>query len=402
MEAKDVALYGFVAAANDYVNKHLNDGTELGNLKNIDIENYKKSLSNQLASLVMPEEYKKDLLNVGVKAFEQYAKDNLKPKRSVIDQLGEIFNVSFDDEEEVPETKEDINEILDAYDLDEKVAVTSSINNAENDDLDEFGLSANDDILMQIANAASKSDEELAKTFEESVKKPENLDSVFADVVSNEADKKTEDVIDIKSINELSRAIGETAIEDKAISADVIKILSNAIYNTVTKLKEEKNTEVISKLSEAISSIKLDRKNEKEAKESVDPEIIEAEPETIFNTVNDKDTHTPLSQLLRGISEAEAFDTGYFNTIEVEHIEDEEDMPKFEPLYKYQEDAVPAESLDILINPGLDVILEREKDDAQSYFDIAQQQEEEKEKEIEEATNEEEVEDEVLSKAISG
>lgn len=178
MEAKNVALLGFVTAAQEYVEKHMNDGSNLGDLENVDIKRLKEELSAQLKFFAMPEEEKNNLISSGEKAFDEYVEENLKPKANVIDELGQIFNVSFDDYDVKP-IKETItnDDLLETYDIQENR-------------IDEFGLTADDDILLTIANAAAKSDEELAKEFNQKTsEEPKTLDVAFADVMKNEQAK---------------------------------------------------------------------------------------------------------------------------------------------------------------------------------------------------------------------
>lgn len=178
MEAKNVALLGFVTAAQEYVEKHMNDGSNLGDLENVDIKRLKEELSAQLKFFAMPEEEKNNLISSGEKAFDEYVEENLKPKANVIDELGQIFNVSFDDYDVKP-IKETItnDDLLETYDIQENK-------------IDEFGLTADDDILLTIANAAAKSDEELAKEFNQKTsEEPKTLDVAFADVMKNEQAK---------------------------------------------------------------------------------------------------------------------------------------------------------------------------------------------------------------------
>lgn len=210
MEAKNVALLGFVTAAQEYVEKHMNDGSNLGDLENVDIKRLKEELSAQLKFFAMPEEEKNNLISSGEKAFDEYVEENLKPKANVIDELGQIFNVSFDDYDVKP-IKETvvIDDLLETYNAqeNEEIAPVSDdenveileITNDENkkeessnkvDGTDEFGLTADDDILLTIANAAAKSDEELAKEFNQKTsEEPKTLDVAFADVMKNEQAK---------------------------------------------------------------------------------------------------------------------------------------------------------------------------------------------------------------------
>lgn len=266
MEARDVALLGFVSAAQKYVDKHLNDGSNLGDLKNVNIRKLKDDLSSQLNLLSLSDEYKNGLVQVGEKAFNEYAKENLKEKHSVVDELGEIFKVDFEDFKTEPiKGEDDIDTLLNAYDLDEKVSLSSSINKSKNDDLDEFGLSSTDDILLTIANAAAKSDEELARSFEDiSIKKPANMDSTYADVLDNEN--------------------------------------------------------------------------------------------------KDADEPLSLSQVLKEIGETIADDTGYFEEYEPEEF------------YKNQQkEEKKANDIGIVVNPALDIVLEREKEDAKNFYDITEE-----------------------------
>ena len=173
MEVRDVTMLGFVRAAEKYIAKHSLQGTELGELKNIDIEKLKNDLSEQLKVLSVSDDYKKALIEVGEKAFDEYAKENLET-RNVIDELGEIFSFDVDEEfsnNEIVETngEDTIDNLLAAYDVGEQEKNIENINNGvEIEENNAFGLSDDDSILTTIANAAAKTDEELAKTFEES------------------------------------------------------------------------------------------------------------------------------------------------------------------------------------------------------------------------------------------
>lgn len=323
MEGKDVALLGFVQAASKYVDRHMSDGYNLGDLKKINIKKLKDDLSAELKFLSMSDEYKQELVKVGEKAFDEYAKENLgNKKNSVIEELGKIFEVDFDEPtEEEKETKKEIDQLLDAYDLDEKVSVSSSVKN-ENDDLDDdvvedFGISDDDDILLTIANAASKSDEELAERFtSKEIKKPEGMDDVYSAVVNNE---NKPSVVEEKKVQERSAA---------------------SMYQAPVETNNESLVNVNNpglKLSEQLSNKKTYQAPVKE-KEDVNTSI-----------------HVPLSQTLKEIGKPG--DLLYKSDLEIE----EEYIPKPHP---------------VVTNPGLDIVLEKEKEyeESQTFYDLEKEE----------------------------
>lgn len=238
METKDAALLGFVSAAEKFVDKHLTDGTDLGELKDINIGKLKNELSDELKSLGLTEKYKNELKEAGEKAFADYAEEHFGVKKSsVLDELGEIF--SFKDSEDKKENKEykeetieesfedtskKINALLDAYDYNDESEEEDLIakpsedlgeifnevlehENIEQDDneVDEFGLTKDDDVFLRIANAAAKSDEELAKTFAE--------EAIQEDVSAQNHDQQ-EETVEIESQQNENEEESDQQIED--------------------------------------------------------------------------------------------------------------------------------------------------------------------------------------------
>lgn len=352
MEAKDVALLGFVSAAQKYVDKNLGRKESLGDLENIDIKKLKDELSKELKLLALSDDYKKELTKVGEKAFDEYAKENLGYKKSsIIDELGEIFKVDFDEPtKEEEETKKEINDLLEAYDLDEKVSVVSEVKTNENDDLDldavdEFGLSDNDDVLLTIANAAAKSDEELAQTFEnKEIKKPENMDSVYNEVVNNEEIKE-----EVKE---------EEPVVRKKLSEE---LASNKKYEE--PVFRQTNPQPVSAPSGKLSDLL------KANKDYVAPKV---EPVVKKETVT---SNGPLSQTLREIGKPS-----------IHYTKEQEEIRK-------QNVFIP--------NPGIDIVLKQEQEE-DNYYNLEQEEDQHSFNEVVENPAVDEDADPTLSEVLAG
>lgn len=343
MEAKDVAMLGFVSAASKYVDKHLGQDTNLGDLNNINIKKLKDELCSQLKFLALSDEYKKELINVGEKAFSEYAKENLAPKRNVIDELGEIFSVDFDEiDKETVENNKEIDNLLDAYNLDEKVVASSTINKPTNDDLDEFGLKADDDILLTIASGVAKSDEELAKSISRNtIVEPAGMDETFAAVLNNETRIS------------LKESDLETNKEDK-----------------IERLKQQ-----------------------------VKEKTVKA---PIKNNASNNNNRIPLSEVLRNIGETEHVyvdERALANQTKTkENITNNPSSLKQvvkDTSIKVEETARPGDYIDVLSNPGLDIYIEKEKEDEKEFYSVAV---EEEQADIAEAV----INDTTLSQALTG
>lgn len=365
MEAKDVALLGFVSAAQKYVEKHIDDSKNLGDLENVDINRLKDELSKQLKFLVMPEDQKIELLLDGQKAFDEYAAENLEPKNNVIEELGQIFNVNFDDVDVKPITKsddiedepvsqsDDIDELLEAYDIDESETPEVIIEKVKSNEQDEFGLTEDDDILLTIANAAAKSDEELAKEFNKTeVIKPKNLDSAFAEVINNE-DKEKEEIVE----------------EENA----------EPEYNKQVNLEQEhadKERVALSKLLKGIGKTETENTGYFEYTESRETP---KQKESVKPVQNTKPQGT-LSSELRSVSE-----NTYYQQQELSNKQSVEETKPQTP------------SMNILVNPGLEVVLEQEG--KPTFYNVSR--EEERATTSEKTIDEKPVEH-TLSEALSG
>ena len=209
MKAKDVALLGFVSAAQEYVKKHMNDGSNLGDLQSIDISKLREKLFNQLKFFDGTNEEIKTLITAGEDAFKDYKEEKLtKTRINIVNLLGNTFKTKEDEEEKdltitIADVKQELIELdnKQEQELNENVIQEQRIEEAQSaveeltqaNDLEDigidnsietqdFGISDEDELFKAISNAASKSDEELAK-----LNKPsESINEVYADVVNNE------------------------------------------------------------------------------------------------------------------------------------------------------------------------------------------------------------------------
>lgn len=310
METKDAALLGFVSAAEKFVDKHLTDGTDLGELKDINIGKLKNELSDELKSLGLTEKYKNELKEAGEKAFADYAEEHFGVKKSsVLEELGEIF--SFKDSEDKKENKEykeetieesfedtskKINALLDAYDYNDESEEEDLIakpsedlgeifnevlehENIEqdNNEVDEFGLTKDDDVFLRIANAAAKSDEELAKTFAE--------ETIQEDISAQNHDQQ-EETVEIESQQNENEEESDQQIED-VFTEDIAEedvqennIDTNDILEAQPFIEEEIEEEnEVQSLTEDES--KINETNLENVEDLVDDNSIEKQQESL-------------------------------------------------------------------------------------------------------------------------
>lgn len=296
MNVTDVTMLGFVKAAEAFAAKHHNDGTDLGDLKNMNIDKMKNELSEKLNLLSMSDEYKNALLSVGEKAFDEYAKEHFSNKKNVLDELGEIFNVDLgEDEKEEEILEESEREILEELKPEEVEVV-------QND----FGIKDDDDVLLTIKSAAAKTDDELSKAFN--------------DVVEHETNEVEEDIVD------------EPTIEEDVVEEDA----SQEIYNPD---KEE-------------TTLDLDSINNTQRDDYV-PLSME-----LRKIKTDSEMSIPIEEL-----RAELDDEIHKDEIEEVVEEEKEETEQLE---------VPNEfmSTRVLVNPALDVVLELEKQEDGSFYEI--------------------------------
>lgn len=373
MEVRDVTMLGFVRAAEKYIAKHSLQGTELGELKNIDIKKLKNDLSEQLKVLSVSDDYKKALIEVGEKAFDEYAKENLET-RNVIDELGEIFSFDVDEEfsnNEIVETNKDdtIDSLLAAYDVgeqDNNIEITSqydvaSDNANENEDSfveeisnnveevnNDFGLSENDSILTTIANAAAKTDEELAKTFEE---------------VNN----------DEKIVEEVN---AESVIEKD----------NNEIEDTNKELiTDESNNEV--SVEEANSEVTTKEENKAETDEIYDIQQEEDMATLSETSDNNEQAHLPLSIELQKIKSKSEMEMPIEVLHETKPVVEERKEEKIEINNEIDNNSV-ADFIDpihtrILTNPALDYVIEYENYANGNFYEVENRIIEENEESVE-------------------
>lgn len=270
MKAKEVALLGFVSAAQEYVKKHIDDGSNLGDLKNIDIKKLREELFSQLQFFSGSNEDIKNLIAVGEDAFNDYKKENLvQTKNNIVYLLGNTFEVDTDDDddEDISVTIDDVKEGLLGLEKNKtkQVVVDNNIIDDtdyidESNESDDFGISDEDELYKAISSAASKSDDELASLNKQV---PEQLSDVFSDVVNNEnAFKETNDNVN-KDDKPLSKSLKEVGKQEEP----VIEITNEEVDNPASvqapisdypekRVAEPVNTQTkTSKLSDTLKNI---------------------------------------------------------------------------------------------------------------------------------------------------
>lgn len=214
MKAKEVALLGFVSAAQEYVKKHIDDGSNLGDLKNIDIKKLREELFSQLQFFSGSNEDIKNLIAVGEDAFNDYKNENLvQKKNNIVYLLGNTFKIDEDDDENISITIDDVKEGL--LELEKNKNEQVAVNDDVVDDADlvdepnessDYGISDEDELYQAISSAASKSDDELASLNKQV---PEKLSDVYSDVVNNENTFKETDGYANKNTKPLSKSLKE-------------------------------------------------------------------------------------------------------------------------------------------------------------------------------------------------
>ena len=388
MEVRDVTMLGFVKAAEEYIAKNSLKGTELGDLKNIDIVKLKNDLSEQLKVLSISDDYKEALIKVGEKAFDEYAKENLKTK-NVMDELGEIFSLDVDEEfgevEEIDndENEEIINNLLAAYDVDEQEEKSDeeSLEFVEDDNNEEpidqetneineetendFGLSDDDNILTTIANAAAKSDEELERTFKDVIQNEENTETNIDLHEEDVQEQKVEEVVQETKTDEIN---AEEKIEAKIDEA----IQEEKIEEVVQEEAKTKDIEIVDDNSNQNSDLSKNKEVYNIEKE----ETTVTFPETI------KPDHVPLSFELKKIkrkSEMEMpIESLHVNKEDNKEIEETKEAIQVEETKEVEEKEEqtiveePTEPLTarILTNPALDYVIEYENYANGSFYEV--------------------------------
>lgn len=309
MKAKEVALLGFVSAAHEYVKKHVDDGSNLGDLENIDIKKLREELFSQLPSFSGSNEDIKNLISVGEEAFNDYKKENLvQTKNNIVYLLGNTFEVDTDDDddEDISVTIDDVKEGLLGLEKNKtkQVVVDNNIIDDtdyidESNESDDFGISDEDELYKAISSAASKSDDELASLNKQV---PEQLSDVFSDVVNNEnAFKETNDNVN-KDDKPLSKSLKEVGKQEEP----VIEITNEEVDNPASvqapisdypekRVAEPVNTQTkTSKLSDTL-------KNISGASADITEEYVQVVPPTINPLANSNPINPDIPQYLQFI-----------------------------------------------------------------------------------------------------
>ena len=319
MEVNDVTMLGFVKAAEEFVAEHQNDGTDLGDLEKMNISGMKEDLSRKLNLLNVSDDYKLALIEVGKKAFNEYAKEHFSSKRNVLNELGQIFDID-----------EPKNEII-----------------------NDFGIKDDDDVLVQIKAAQAKTDDELTRTFNEIVNNENKKEEVSEDV---KEEIKQEPIVETKP---------EAKIEPK--------------QEPKVELKEETKEEVkLEQVVETKSEAKIEVKQEpvKEEPKKTNEVYLPEKEETTSDHSNDSKTSNsiPLSMELRKIKRKSEMDMSHdsFKKTNEEKIHLVTDVPSAESqVVESPKDLNDYMSMRVLTNPALDVVLELEQTEDGSFREIA-------------------------------
>lgn len=181
------ALLGFVEAAKDYLNNHLDEKIE--GLDSFSISNLEKSILEENNKETIDMEKVKQ----GRLVFENYLKEKINPnKRNIIDELGEIFDVDFFDDEEIKNVVEDKKEY--------------------EDDLENifFGIDDDNEILKAISEATKNSNEEIKLPSYNGV--PDGLDDIYKDVIDHEDVQTMEEIFSLDNLFEIKEEEKEEKI----------------------------------------------------------------------------------------------------------------------------------------------------------------------------------------------
>ncbi len=270
MEEKNIALLGFVSQAADYLKDQIkDDGDEIKTLDEVDLDKIKSELENKLGSSFSSAKDKSDdLINAGREVFDNF----ISKSPTLIDEFKDIFDVDFKKENDEKD-KMIVNHLISI--------LKKPIVNDETDEL-----------LNQIAKAASDNCVENKPKEENEFNDNKELDSIFFEILANEGsntnDLKLEDEPakeEIPTIEETDDVFVDTVqepkVEEQKFDADEIKQL---IKDTISEFFVDKKQEAEVKLDEVIDSFD----ELKSVTEDVDVEKTETEEKEDNNDLNEE------------------------------------------------------------------------------------------------------------------
>lgn len=233
MRAKDVALMGFIGKASEYINENP-DKADMIDLSNEELEKIKDgfcdldSLSDNQA-----------LMEEGKKAFDKYIDNKLNATKNIFQELGEIFGVDFDDENEKnvieDETEADVklSELLSAYETSEDLAELEEDNEPE---------------ITEELIISNQEDEEISEDLD-AVREETEKQEIIDEVVTNDDTQETEEPVE----------------EEKQVS-DIVDTQENheaeVIEESINPVLQEETSEVSQEVIEEVLNDEIEEANE--------------------------------------------------------------------------------------------------------------------------------------------
>lgn len=272
-------LLGFAEAAEEYMKE--NGGKALEGLENIDLSNLKKYLTDSIGSFDSEKDGKSE--KFGQLVFKQYLNEKQKPvvekptKKNVIEELGQIFDVSFDDEvQNEKQVKLKIDDLLANYEteyVDEEVPaekVKEVVQTLEEPVKEE---QVEEKVIEEKAEEINKED-----ALETSVEEAESLEVSVEEVVTEEEiapedfEAVINDIIGIKEDTENPLYFGEIfhsvkKPESNPVVKEIIEDNDEFVETTVESINEI--------IEENVGSFKLVKEETK--KETSQEEVLTSE-----------------------------------------------------------------------------------------------------------------------------
>lgn len=271
MKTKNIMLLGFVNKAVDYLNRHMDEepDTRLAELKNIDLASIKEELNDNLdASLGTMQSTMTTLLKAGNEAFDKFIESN-HGKENISDQLNDMFNVDFDHENNVDNTKE-LGRLLSFYNLEDEF-----VDEESHEIGDEYVEPIEgDEFMKQIKKNATNDDTDGIMPIERNVSDDAAIDSIFTEIVENEGKDNTK--------------VEEPVVEETRVEQPVEEQSEQMVQE---EIKEEPAKEV-EQTQSYVSSLIDDLKKQLEKEEAFKKEH-EDKNKAIYERISSLYPHVP-------------------------------------------------------------------------------------------------------------
>jgi len=326
VEPKNIMLLGFVNKAVDYLNEHLDEklGASLTELKNIDLDSLKKELDEELDSSLGPVRSTiETLMNAGSDAFDKFVNAE-KKEEDLSYEFDRIFDVDLDEEEE-PEKKDELKDLLSFYNLDsafevdEKSLDQDEFRNETEEEVQEEpafeeSIPADDEeILEDLKKEPLPADEEEGQ-FELDDEEMKMLQTIAYNVnYKEEKEAEKEDILsgankELDSI--FSELVAAETFEEPKEEDEYEQLPINQIQElVVNEIPKEERVNII---ENPLVDMRMKGEEEK---------VQEEEPEPVIPEQVDKDDILKLMQDIQPISDT------YYNRIE-DYIDEQEKMEK--------------------------------------------------------------------------